>query len=274
MSDNVAAPARKWWPPSGTGAYTALGAVTLVVVWWLVSVIGFRHTGFVPTPVSVLVRFVHDLGDPVYWRAISVTSAEAAKGYLWGNLLAFAVAVVVLMVPWLEGVATQTAVIASCIPVTAIAPLVVLMSDTASRAASAFLAAMMVFYTTVIGSILGFKAADVTALEVVRAYGGGRWKRLVKVRLIAAVPNVMAALRIAAPAAFTGAVLGEFFLSGVDSGLGIMLMAAQVAIQPQALWALALLCAAVAGIFYAVVSGIAAAATAWARGVPVRGGRS
>lgn len=264
---------RMWWL-SSTGGYTTLGAGTLVIIWWLVAVLGFRRTGFVPTPWSVLVRFVQNLGDPVYWNAMAVTALEAGKGYLWGNLLAFAVAVVVLMVPWLEGIATQTAVIASCIPLTAIAPLVVLLSDTSSRAASSFLAAMMVFYTTVIGSILGFKAADPTALELVQAYGGGRWKRLVKVRLIAAVPNVMAALRIAAPAAFTGAVLGEFFLSGVDSGLGIMLMAAQVAIQPQALWALTLLCAAVAGIGYAVVSGVAAVATAWARGVTVRGGRT
>jgi ABC-type nitrate/sulfonate/bicarbonate transport system permease component len=265
-------PRRTWWL-SSTGAYTTLGVVTLVAVWWLVSVIGFSRTGFVPTPLSVLVRFAGNLGDPVYWHAIAVTALEAGKGYLWGNVLAFAVAVVVLLVPWLEGIATQTAVIASCSPLTAIAPLVVLMSDTSSRAASSFLAAMMVFYTTVIGSILGFKAADPTALEVVQAYGGGRWKRLAKVRLIAAIPNIMAALRIAAPAAFTGAVLGEFFLSGVDSGLGIMLMAAQVAIQPQALWALTLLCAAVAGIGYAVVSGIAVVLTAWARGVPLRGGR-
>jgi ABC-type nitrate/sulfonate/bicarbonate transport system permease component len=254
--------------------YATLGVATLVLVWWLVAVIGFSNTGSVPTPVSVLVRFTQNLGDPVYWRAIGVTALEAGKGYLWGNLLAFAVAVVVLMVPWLEGIATQTAVIASCIPLTAIAPLVVLMSDTSSRAAASFLAAMMVFYTTVIGSILGFKAADPTALELVRAYGGGRWQRLVKVRLMAAVPNIMAALRIAAPAAFTGAVLGEFFLSGVDSGLGIMLMAAQIAIQPQTLWALALLCAAVAGFGYAVVSGISAVATAWARGVPLRKART
>jgi ABC-type nitrate/sulfonate/bicarbonate transport system permease component len=259
---------------SGTGAYTTLGVVALVVVWWLVAVIGFSRTGFVPTPWSVVVQFVRSLGDSVYWNAIWVTALEAGKGYLWGNLLAFAVAVAVLMIPWLEGIAMQTAVIASCIPLTAIAPLVVLMSDTSSRAASSFLAAMMVFYTTVIGSILGLKAADQTALEVVQAYGGGRWTRLVKVRLIAAVPNIMSALRIAAPAAFTGAVLGEFFLSGVDSGLGIMLMAAQVAIQPQALWALTLLCAAVAGTGYAMVSGIAAMLTAWARGIPLRGGRT
>jgi len=262
----LSTPRRAWL--AGNGAYTTLGVVTLAVVWWLVSAIGFSRTGFVPTPLSVLVRFAANLGDPVYWNAIAVTALEAGKGYLWGNVLAFAVAVVVLMVPWLEGIATQTAVIASCIPLTAIAPLVVLMSDTSSRAASSILAAMMVFYTTVIGSLLGFKAADPAALDVVRAYGGGPWKRLVKVRLVAAIPNIMAALRIAAPAAFTGAVLGEFFLSGVDSGLGIMLMAAQVAIQPQALWALTLLCGAVAGIGYAVVSGIAAVLTAWARGIP------
>ncbi len=252
---------------SGTAGYTWAGAIGLVAAWWLVAEFGFHRTGSVPTPTSVLGWLGHNAGDSIYWHAIAVTTLEAAKGYLWGNLLAFAVAAVVMLVPWLEGVATQTAIIASCIPLTAIAPLVVLLSGTSSRAASAFLAGMLVFYTTLIGSILGLKDADPAALELVRVYGGGRWRRLVTVRLFAALPNVMAALRIAAPTAFTGAVLGEFFLSGVDSGLGIMLMAAQVAIRPQALWALALTCAAVAGLAYAVVSGIAVVVTAWARGV-------
>jgi ABC-type nitrate/sulfonate/bicarbonate transport system permease component len=252
------------WSGLPRAVHAAVGAAMLIGVWYLVAELGFHKTHSVPSPGAVLVQVFHDLGDSVVWRAIGVTTSEALKGYLIGNLLALAMATVVLLVPWLEGLTTQIAVIASCVPLTAIAPLIVLMTPTSSRATCVFLAAMSVFYTTVVGSLLGLRAADATALDLVTAYGGNRLAKLRKVRVIAAVPNVMSALKIAAPAAFVGAILGEFFLSGVDSGLGIQLMAAQINYDPRPLWALALLSASVAGAAYGLMSLFARATTPWA----------
>ena len=249
------------WPRS---VHAGLGALVLVVAWYLVAVFGFRSSGSVPTPFAVLSQLVSDFGDGTVWRAVGTTGVEAVEGYVAGNLLALLAAAIVLLVPVLEGVVTQAAVIASCVPLTAIAPLIVLMSATSSRAAAVVLAGMSVFYTTVIGALLGLRAADCTALDVVAVYGGGRWVRLRRVQAVAALPNVLAALRIAAPAAFVGALLGEFFLSGVDSGLGIMIEAAQIHYGPKPLWALALLSAGVAGAAYAVVGAISRLATPWA----------
>ena len=53
-----------------------------------------------------------------------------------------------------------------------------------------FLAALAVFFTTVVGALLGFKAADKASLDVVSVYGGGRFTQLRKVRLVAAVHGV------------------------------------------------------------------------------------
>lgn len=243
--------------------HSAIGALLLIVAWYLVAELGFRRTGSVPTPPAVLAQAVSDLGDATVWKATRITCTEALEGYVGGNLLALAAAATVLLAPWLEGIVTQVAVIASCVPLTAIAPLIVLMSATSSHAAAFVLAGMSVFYTTVVGSLVGLRAADRTALDVVTAYGGGRWTRLRKVQVIAALPNVLSALRIAAPAAFIGALLGEFFLSGVDSGLGILIESAQIHYGPKPLWALALLSALVAGVAYAVVSLLARALTPW-----------
>ena len=256
---------RAWasWPRA---VHAGLGALLIVIAWYLVAEFGFRRSGSVPAPPDVLSQMLSDLSDGTVWKAIRITCAEAGEGYVVGNLLALAAAATVLLVPWLEGVVTQVAVIASCVPLTAIAPLIVLMSDTSSHAAATVLAGMSVFYTTVIGSLVGLRAADPTALDIVSVYGGGRWVRLRTVQVITALPNVLSSLRIAAPAAFVGALLGEFFLSGVDSGLGIMIEAAQIHYGPKPLWALALLSAAVAGVAYAVVSLVARMLTPWASG--------
>jgi len=271
--DSADASASRWrwasWPRS---VHAALGALIIVASWYLVAELGFRSSGAVPTPFAVLSQVIGDLGDGTVWRAIGTTGVEAAEGYAAGNLLALTAAAIVLLVPALEGVVTQAAVIASCVPLTAIAPLIVLMSATSSRAAAVVLAGMSVFYTTVIGTLVGLRAADRTALDIVTVYGGGRWTRLRKVQVITALPNVLTALRIAAPAAFVGALLGEFFLSGVDSGLGIMIEAAQIHYGPKPLWALALLSAAVAGLAYAVVGLLARPVATWASADTASGG--
>jgi ABC-type nitrate/sulfonate/bicarbonate transport system permease component len=101
----------------------AAGVAVLVAVWWILAATAFRSSGAVPTPPAVLHQFAED-GWDFYWTNASVTLRGAAVGYLWGNLLALAVALVVLLLPVTEGVATQLAVISHCMPLTAIGPII------------------------------------------------------------------------------------------------------------------------------------------------------
>ncbi|GAA0316121.1 ABC transporter permease [Kineococcus aurantiacus] len=249
---------RRDLPPWAGGA---IGITAVLVAWSLVSTLFFGSGGIVPAPWAVLEQ-LGATGFSTYWGNLSVTTASAAQGWLWGNLVALAIAVVVLLVPPLEGAANQVAVISYCIPMTAIGPIVLIVSPPGSRTTSVFLASMSVVFTSVVGCLLGLRAADRTALDVVQAYGGSRWTALVKVRLTAALPNVLAALKLAAPAAFLGAVLGEYF-GGVDSGLGIMVVAAQTNLQYAQIWALALLSGAVAGAGYLLIGLLARLLTPW-----------
>ncbi len=245
---------------------SVVGIVVILVVWQIVAVTAFSVTGSVPQPGLVAAQLLHDLTDPVYWNAIAQTAATAGWGFLWGNLIAFVLAALVLVFPWFEGMSTQLAVVTSCIPLTAIAPIVTLLMPAGSRTTSIFLAALSVIFTTVVGAILGLNAATQTQLDVVRAYGGSRLTQLVKVRFIAALPSIMAALKLAAPAAFLGAVLGEYFLLGVDSGIGILLLAAQATAASVKLWAIALICGGVAGLAYFVIGRIGRLVTPWSAG--------
>ncbi|WP_432485658.1 ABC transporter permease [Kineococcus esterisolvens] len=238
-----------------------VGALLVLLAWTVLALTVFSSAGNVPTPWAVVQQLAAD-GTGLYWANVSITTWSALQGYLWGNLVAIALAVAVLLVPPLEGAATQVAVLTYCVPLTAIGPIVLIVSPPGSRITSVFLAALSVVFTSVVGCLLGLRAADRTALDVVRAYGGSRWTALVKVRLIAALPSVFAALKLAAPAAFLGAVLGEYF-GGVDSGLGILITAAQTNLRYAQLWALALMSGAVAGAGYLLVGVLARLLTPW-----------
>jgi ABC-type nitrate/sulfonate/bicarbonate transport system permease component len=174
----------------------------------------------------------------------------------------------VLLVPVLERVITQIAVASYCLPMVAIGPILSLVLD-GDKPMSA-MAGLSVFFTTLIGALLGLRSADPASLDLVRAYGGGRWQQMLRVRLIAALPSTLAALKIAGPAALLGAIIGEY-LGRVDSGLGIAMTIAQQQLDVPRTWGIALVSGAVAGIAYGVVGLISRYALPWSRTTTVEG---
>ena len=91
-------------------------------------------------------------------------------------------------------------------------------SSTRASSPKIILAALSVFFATLISMLVGLKSADATSLDLVHAYGGGSFTQLRKVRLQSSLPSLFAGLRVAAPAAVLGAVIGEYI--GGEAGPG------------------------------------------------------
>lgn len=251
-----------------------IGALALVGAWWLFSATAFTPapgTDFtpVPSPWAVLTQLVAD-GPAAYWSVFRVTITEALIGFAWGNGIALLLAATVLLAPRIETVVTQIAVVSYCLPIVAVGGIAIVVLGGARRpgdpsSTAIFLAALAVFFTTVVGALLGFKAADKASLDVVRVFGGGRIMQLRKVRLIAALPAILNALQIAVPTAFLGAVLGEY-MGATDRSVGITLIRLQGNLDSVRVWAVFLLCALVALVGYGIVGLIARLLTPWVSG--------
>lgn len=252
------------------------GIAVLVALWWIgaetvFSRVGVSPTGqggTIPSPLEVIGALIDD-GPAFYLGNLAITAQEAAIGYLWGNGIAIALAFLVMLLPFVEGTVMQIAVISYCIPIVAIGPIVRIVIGVPSpgepSGTAIFLAAMLPFFTTVTGCLLGLRAADNTALELITVYGGSRLTQLTRVRLIAALPATLNALKIAAPAAFLGAIIGEY-LGGVDAGIGPALVNAQQNLDAPRAWALALVIGLASGAAYFVTSVIARLVTPWSTG--------
>jgi ABC-type nitrate/sulfonate/bicarbonate transport system permease component len=265
------------WQRAGAGGRVAAGAVAVVAIWWLLADTVLKNVGApsadggggsIPNPARVLSTAIHD-GLSFYAPNVSLTLREAAIGYVAGNLVAIALAAAVMVVRQLEGLVSQLAVVSYCIPIVAIGPILRILIDPPRSGEVAgtavFLAAMLVFFTTVVGTLLGLKAADKATLDLIAAYGGSKWQQLTKVRLIAAVPSLLTALKVAAPSAFLGAVLGEY-LGGVDVGVGPALINAQQTLQIPRTWGIALVAGLVSLTGYLIVALIGRFAAPWATG--------
>jgi ABC-type nitrate/sulfonate/bicarbonate transport system permease component len=250
-------------PPQWFGG--ALGFLSLLVVWQIVGMTMFQSSGVIPPPTRILTQ-MHEDGFQFYWRNAKVTMHEATIGYLWGNALAILLALGFLIMPFLERPLMRLGVASFCLPVIAIGPIFTIAFN--GETPKMILAAMSVFFTTLVGMLLGLRSADKTALDVVHAYGGGSMSMLTKVRLRAALPSLFAALRIAAPAAILGAIIGEYL--GGESGLGIAMIASETAVKIETTWGIALVATGLAGIAYGITALVGRALTPWAP----RGGRA
>lgn len=253
---------------------TILGTAGLILAWWAFSALAFRpDEGIsydpVPSPWAVFAQIIDD-GFSAYWDFFSVTINEAAIGFLWGNGLALLLAASVLLLPRIEPVVVQIAVVTYCLPIVAVGGISIVALGGATSPGdpsktAIFLAALSVFFTTVVGALLGFKAADRATLDVVHVYGGGRLRQLFTVRLIAALPSILNALQIAVPTSLLGAVLGEY-MGATDRSVGITLIRLQGQLDSVRVWAVFLLCALVAMLGYALFGLVARFVTPWVSG--------
>ncbi|MFI5781661.1 ABC transporter permease [Nocardia sp. NPDC051570] len=234
------------------------GILALIVFWWIMADLRVAG-GTIPSPWTVVHTMYTD-GWALYGPNFRITALGALKGFVWGNGLAIALAILVMLVPPIESLATQLAILSYCTPLLALGPIILVVFG--GRTPTVFLAAMYCFFTTMVGTVAGLRSADRTSLDLVRAYGGGRWQQLWRVQLFAALPNTLAALKIAAPSAVLGAIIGEY-LGGVDSGIGVALTAAQTSYNVPRTWGMALAAAVLAGLGYAVVALAARLVAPW-----------
>ena len=250
-----------------------IGVAILVLVWWVLSVTVYAPepgTTFtpVPSPFDVISQIVTDGFNP-YWSFFKVTITEAPGGSCTatsGPPPRFDRAARTAIEP----VVLQIGVVTYCLPIVAVGGICIVVLGGAKRAGdpsatAIFLAAFLVFFTTLVGALVGFRSADKASLDVVATYGGGRFTQLRKVRLIAALPAILNALQIAVPTAFLGAVLGEY-MGATDRSVGIMLVRLQGNLDSVRVWAVFLLCAAVALVGYSALGLLARLLTPWMSG--------
>jgi ABC-type nitrate/sulfonate/bicarbonate transport system permease component len=236
---------------------TVLGIGLIFALWIVVATVWGIRKG-IPQPWAVANQLADDVH--LYRPNIAKTLGEAWRGYLIGNVLAIGLGLLFVLVPFLEKALMQIAVATYCLPIVAIGP--ILQSSLKGDGPKVALVALSVFFTTLIGVLVGLRSADRTSLELVRAYGGGRLRELTKVRMRSALPSTFAGLQIAAPAAILGAIIGEYF--GGEKGLGIMMIASLQGFKVARTWGIAAVATALAGIGFLATMLIGRRLTSWA----------
>jgi len=182
-----------------TDALAPLGLILLLLGAWELAC---RMTGvpayFLPPPSQVAVAAVEGLPVlvPAAWNTLSVALVALALA----AACALALAILVGLSPLIERAVRPLASALQVTPVVAVAPLILIWAgiDHPERAVIA-LAVLVAFFPIFSGAVTGLRSADPDLERLFDLYGAGRLQRVLRLRLPAAVPFLMARPRLADP---------------------------------------------------------------------------
>lgn len=157
------------------------------------------------------------------WFTFRVSMA----GFALGVLVGVALAVLMQRFRLAERGLLPYVVLSQTVPLVALAPLVVgwggrlhLGSLTWKPWMSvAVIAAYLAFFPVAVGALRGLQAPAEHAVDLMRSYSASWWQALIRLRLPAAVPYLVPALRLGAASAVVGAIVAEIS-TGTRGGIG------------------------------------------------------
>ncbi|WP_425093588.1 ABC transporter permease [Tropicimonas sp. S265A] len=227
-------------------------APLLALVIWEVAARALSQAFVLAPPSAIALYLAENAG--LMARALGVTLANAAGGFVIGNVAAIALATIAIIWPRSDTLVRGLALLVFCLPLVATGPILRVVFGPGPWP-QIVLAALAVYYTTLIPLLVGLRALPEGWLDLVRSYGRGRLSALIHVRAMAAVPYLVAGLQISAPAAFLGAMVGEF--TGAERGMGVLTIRAMRGMNIEMTWALGAVATAVSVIWYVAIGRLA-----------------
>ena len=238
----------------------AIFGVTVILVWELLVWAFEINPVILPAPSSIAERILVE--GPRLWADFQQTIIKGAmKGYVFGGLAAFGVAILADRSDFLTRGILPVGSFMAALPIVGTAPIFVkwLGSDWESKAA---VVAVMVFFPILVNTVAGLKDTSAMQRDLMRTYGAGYWPTLLKLRLPAAMPFIFNGLKIATTLALIGAIVAEFFGSPtVGMGFRISTSFGQLALDM--VWAEIVIAALAGSGFYGAITLIEKRVTFW-----------
>jgi NitT/TauT family transport system permease protein len=192
--------------------------LALVVLGWDLIVRLFAMPPFVlPGPGLVLTTLIAD--GSLLWQSLLVTLVITFEGFLLAAVGGIALAIAFNQWRLVEYSLYPYAVILQVTPVIAVAPLLLIyLSQPLTVLACAWIVA---FFPMLANTTLGLNSVDHNLLALFQLYKASRWQVLWRLKLPAALPQMLAGLRIAGGLSLVGAVVAELAAGSAGAGSGL-----------------------------------------------------
>ena len=238
-----------------------IAAAVLVAAWQILAQVFSLPVYIAPTPIQVTRTLVSEL--PMLMRNFVPTAVESLVGFIVGNSIAIAVAVLFVHSRRLEAALYPIAVFVNTIPILAKAPILVLIFGL-GMTSKVVIAAFICFFPTLANMVRGLTSVNPQSLELMRVLSASKSEIFWKLRVPSSLPFLFSALKIASTTSVLGAIVGEWI--GADLGLGALIIEATHNFRSPLLYATVFVSSAWAVVFFAVVSFAERRIVTWKQG--------
>jgi NitT/TauT family transport system permease protein len=222
-----------------------------VLVWHLTVRLLDVPSYVLPGPGLVAATLYADAG--LLWQSLLVTLTITVQGFLLAALGGIALAITFNQWRLVEHAFYPYAVILQVTPIVAVAPLLLIyLPQPLAVLACAWIVA---FFPVLANTTLGLNSVDHNLIALFDLYKASRWQVLWNLKLPAALPQMLAGLRIAGGLSLIGAVVAEIAAGSAGAGSGLAYRIAESGYRlniPRMFAALLLLSLAGVAIFFAL----------------------
>ncbi|MCX8996953.1 ABC transporter permease [Rhizobiaceae bacterium BDR2-2] len=234
-------------------------AVFLIGLWQVVVWLFTPPRYILPAPQAVAEAF---LSRPSFLATHAlITLSEILAGFAAGTMLGVITAIGVTALPKVERLVWPAVVMLQSFPVFVIAPLLVLWFGF-GMASKVVMTTIIIFFPVASAFADGLRNIHQDILDAAALTEANRWQALRHIRIPLALPALFSGLRVAAPLAPLGAVVGEWV--GASAGLGYVMVEANARMQTGTVFAAMAILAAEAIFLRAAVNRAAPFFIRWA----------
>jgi len=220
-----------------------------------------RYPAFIlPSPGRVGRKLIEVALDGTLWTHMSVTLVEVLGGLAIGAVVATILGYALAKSVTVERALSPYLVASQAIPIVAIAPLLVIWFGP-GLISKVLVSALIVFFPILVNTIAGVRGVSPDLRDLMRSLQASRWQMFAKLEVPAAMPVLLAGLKVGATLSVIGAVVGEF--AGADAGLGFMINLADGQYDTARVFVGVLALVALALTLYGIVGWIERRALRW-----------
>jgi len=218
--------------PSTFWALTAAGAATLLGVWSVAALSGITSRTFLPAPWDVLARFVQLTIEPFVGHVLHEHLLSSLHRYGLGFVLAVLVGIplglAMAWFRWIDRLFSPLFETIRFIAPIAWVPFAALWFGT-GIGGPVLIIFMGAFPPVLINTYRGARNVDRKYIEAAQTLGAGSLRTITQVLLPAAVPSIVAGLRISAGLGWQSLVGAELIVA--SSGVGYLMVKGQAAVS-------------------------------------------
>lgn len=220
---------------------------------WHIGALIYNMAFLLPTPYAVLQTFIQDFS--IIMIGLAQTFQAAFTGYIIAIVIGIAVATIMSLSKILERSLYPYAILLQTVPVVAVAPLIVLWFGFEIKSII-IISVIIALFPIINNTLLGLKSTSKTLVELFNYHDTNKLTTFIKLRFPAAIPNIIAGLKISAGLSVIGAIVGEFIIgSGSEQGgLGVQIIYAQANLETSLVMALILTATMLGFAFFITVS--------------------